>query len=298
MALHIVRGYIEHEECDAAINILDTDIVYPYKEHNLDYEDSNWYYYVHDDLDFEMPKIIIYTGTPDFECQEYLDKTEQLKNYYKKVLQKAQNEGANSVAIPLIISSYSERMVLYNAIQAISEYMNENDIEVYLYTGDAKLKTHYTKLRKDIITYCKSHYDPSQNPFRCMSIARPEPPYEEIQAELRKHHDNFVVTLLKYIGEKGLKDVECYKKANVSRQTWYKIMNEKNYKPSHRTAIAFAIALKLNLQETENLLKKAGYALSDGECFDIIIKYCIEHEIYDIDKVNEILFDFGYDCLD
>ena len=92
-------------------------------------------------------------------------------------------------------------------------------------------------------------------------------------------------------------DVECYKKANVSKQTWYKIMNEKNYKPSKNTAVSFAVALGLTLPETERLLATAGYALSDSSKFDIIIKYFILNEIYDVFTINQTLFDFDQPLL-
>lgn len=114
---------------------------------------------------------------------------------------------------------------------------------------------------------------------------------------LEKIDDNFAVTLLKLIDLKDMDDVECYKKANVSKQTWYKIMNEKDYKPSKNTVLAFAIALGLDLSETERLLSTVGYALSKSSKFDLIIKYFIEKGERDIFKINEALFEFDQACL-
>ena len=104
--------------------------------------------------------------------------------------------------------------------------------------------------------------------------------------------DTFAVTLLKLIDIKGMSDVECYKKANVSKQTWYKIMNDSSYKPSKNTVIAFAISLGLTLSETKHLLSTVGFALSRSSKFDIIIEYYISNEEYDIFKINETLFKF------
>lgn len=114
---------------------------------------------------------------------------------------------------------------------------------------------------------------------------------------LAEMDDSFAVTLLRLIDLKGMTDVECYKKANVSKQTWYKIMNEKDYRPSKNTVLSFAIALELSLEEAKRLLSTVGFALSRSSKFDIIIEFFLATENYDIFLINETLFKFDQPCL-
>ena len=105
--------------------------------------------------------------------------------------------------------------------------------------------------------------------------------------------ENFQEMLLRLIDERGLTDSEVYKKANLDRKLFSKIRCNPDYTPKKTTALALAIALGLTLDETVDLLARAGIALSPGSKFDIIIEYCIEHRMYNIFEVNEVLFKFG-----
>ena len=115
---------------------------------------------------------------------------------------------------------------------------------------------------------------------------------DDISSALSNLDESFSEMLLRKIDEKGLKDSECYKKALVDRKLFSKIRSDRLYRPSKQTALAFAFSLELSLPEAEDLLKKAGFALSRSNKTDVIAEYFLIHGRYDLHELNEVLYKY------
>ncbi len=116
--------------------------------------------------------------------------------------------------------------------------------------------------------------------------------FDDLDLDFRDLEDGFSPRLLRLIDESQKSDAEIYKKANVDRRLFSKIRSNPNYHPAKKTVLAFAIALGLDLDETEELLQSAGYAFSPASRADRIIQYCIDRGISDVMRINQILFHF------
>lgn len=118
-----------------------------------------------------------------------------------------------------------------------------------------------------------------------------------LQDVISQAGETFQESLLRMIDERGLSDTQVYKRANIDRRLFSKIRSNKEYNPKRQTAVSLALALELNMDETRDLLGRAGMALSTSSKFDLIISYCIQNGIYDIIRINAILFDYGQPLL-
>ena len=120
---------------------------------------------------------------------------------------------------------------------------------------------------------------------------------DEIRRIIEEIDEGFALKLMRLIDRRGMDDVTCYKKAGVSRQTWYKIMNDGDYRPGKKTVLAFAFALELTYEETQALLGSVGLTLSRSSKFDVIIEYFLKARNYDTAALDDVLFSFDQETL-
>ena len=128
---------------------------------------------------------------------------------------------------------------------------------------------------------------------RCKRHLSQKKIYNELEHNLSKKRITFSNKLFRIIDKKGMDEVGCYKKANVSRKVFSRIRSDKEYRPSKKTVLAFAVTLGISLEEADELLKSAGYAFADSDDTDLIIQYFIVNNITDLALVNYALVDFG-----
>lgn len=109
--------------------------------------------------------------------------------------------------------------------------------------------------------------------------------------------DTFHEKLFQYIDNSGMSDVEVYKRAGLDRKLFSKIRSNPTYHPGKNTVLALAIAMELNINETSDLLARAEYAFSPSNKGDLIIKFFIEHKVYDMMAINFMLDEYGQPVL-
>ena len=278
---------------------------------------------------YKLPsKYVIHTVGPKWKGGQKGEK-ELLESCYRESLHIAIDNNCESVAFPLISSGvygYPKDQALRVAVDAISSFLIEYDMLVYIVVFDKSAFQISEKLFTDIASYIDDKYVDTHFEFNrtqrdawgestllgetrvlpdedfvCMSApcapSMAAPKAVSLEEAVNQIDESFSQMLLRKIDEKGLTDAECYKKANVDRKLFSKIRSDVHYRPSKPTTIAFAVALELSLAETKDMLMKAGFALSRSNKFDIIIEYFISNNNYNVFEINEALFAFDQSLL-
>ncbi len=279
-------------------------------------------------------RYIIHTAGPVYREWNPEESEKLLRSAYLNSLGLAMENKCESIAFPLISSGiygYPKNEALGVATKAIQDFLSDHDLDVYLVIFDKTAFEISEKLLGEVKSYIDDHYVEEHKvprgefldveikaleeaeflqfnepmPKMAESITQgptetPTPivsPSYGIDDLINNLDEPFSTTLLRLIDAKGKTDVEVYKRANLDRKLFSKIRNSKGYMPSKRTAIALAIALELTLQETDDLLQRAGFALSHSQKFDVIIEYFIINGKYDIFEINEVLFKYDQPLL-
>ena len=249
---------------------------------------------------YKLPaEYVIHTVGPIWQGGNH-NEEELLKNCYRKSLQLAREYHAESIAFPLIsagVYGYPKEAAIHVACSVIRDFLNDNEMDIYLVIFDRTAFELSGKLQSSVSEYIDDNYVEDHGDdrrSRRLNVSLGSVGYLEAKRSLSDLLDNidetFTEMLLRLIDQKGMTDVEAYKKANIDRKLFSKIRNNPEYNPSKHTAIAFAIALGLNLDETKDLLLRAGYALSHSNKADVIVEYFIGSHNYDIYEINMALF--------
>lgn len=252
-----------------------------------------------------------------------------LRKTYTAALTLAREAGCESVVFPLLSAgnyAFPYPKAMSAAVSAITDFLAEHEMHVTLTVFHPKAFALSEKLFPAVASYVDEHYvtqklkgegvgferrrrrerlrdaDVSYAPVPPpppMAAAMPMPVTEEcceyapfsFDDFVSKLDDGFSKTLLHLIDASGRTDPDVYKSANVDRKLFNKIKNNPNYKPSKTTALAFAVALRLDLDQTRDLIGRAGFALTHSSKLDVIVEYFILRKMYDIHEINAALFE-------
>ena len=272
---------------------------------------------------FALPcKYVIHAVGPVYRHWNAQQSEALLRSAYTESLRLASKNHIQSIAFPLISSGifgYPKDEALKVASSAITDYLQSSDMDVFLAVFDKTAFAVSEKLLGEIESYIDEHYVEEHRIRRrdlldverealsddaiinynapMPSMAAPAAAGTGIDELVGNLDEPFGKTLLRLIDTKGKTDVEVYKRANIDRKLFSKIRTGKGYMPGKRTILALAIALELTLDETDDLLERAGFALSRSQKFDVIVEYFIVSGRFDIFEINEVLFKYDQPLL-
>lgn len=210
--------------------------------------------------------------------------------------------------VTLVVFGRSSYQIATGLSEQIEEYIDENYIAEKTaaeYGGAGGLsetmRRRRLRERERFFGSMLNQVMPEETDDMVMSSAEPMADVRESAMSLEDAMNNlgesFQKRLLRMIDERGMTDPEVYKRANVDRKLFSKIRCSEDYIPKKKTIVALAIALKLNLDDTRDLLASAGLTLTNNSKSDVIVSFCLENNIYDIFEVNALLFKFGQPTL-
>lgn len=268
---------------------------------------------------YNLPaKYIIHTVGPVYRDGQHGEE-KLLISCYEKSLQIAADHGCESIAFPLISSGvygYPKPEAFRVAVDTCTRFLEDHDMDISIVVFDKRGYNIGKQYDSDLEEFIDQNYvDESEKRFSyhrnimdeaagrgmpAAGAAKSAPKDETVEFAICESVDasmpdfeldeSFSQMVLRKIDENGMTDPECYKKANIDRKLFSKIRSDLHYNPSKKTAVALGIALELPMREFEELLRKAGFALSNSNLFDVIIKFFVTKGIYDVFEINEALF--------
>ena len=298
MAFQIIRNDITKVSADAIVNTANPE---PKYVSETDYE-----IYTAATPTFALSvRYIIHTVEPVWVDGKH-GECEAVRNCYLNSLKLAKELGCESIAFPLIAAGgygFPKADALQIAVSVFSEFLAETDMQITLVVSDEASFVLSGKIFSGVDAFIDENYvaewfdeeECAEKPIMAASMAiaaaaesKPERTLDDLMAHVG---ETWQESLFRLIDEKGYTDTEVYKRANIDRKLFSKIRSNSEYQPKKITAVAFALALGLSLDETKDLLGRAGYALSPSSRFDLSIEYFIGQGVYDTYTINLALFE-------
>ena len=256
-------------------------------------------------------KFVIHAVGPAWEGGDH-GEADLLRRTYDSALALAQEKECQSIAFPLMAAGsygFPRPLALKIAVQTCSDFLLEHEMKIWLVVFHKEAFQLSQQLMSDVRSYIDQHYVDEQNQleYRCMSTSCIRPPRglrrrsdagsapapkASLEDFLNQPTETFTQAVLRRIREQDWTEPEVYKRVHMDHKTFNKLRNNPNHQPSRRTALQLVVALHLTLQEAEELLSKAGFALSPSSKFDLVLSYFLENGNYDIGEIDTALFEF------
>lgn len=205
-------------------------------------------------------------------------------------------EDAGELRVTLVVYDRSSYQLAAATVQEVRAYIDEHYTQAARKSSDGDGRRLQQRRRRDIARQLLAAEEAAALEMEAC-LAPPEAAKLSLEDVVSHLGETFQERLLRFIDERGMTDAEVYKRANIDRKVFSKIRCHADYIPKKKTIAAFAIALELNLDDAQDLMASAGYVLTDNSVADVIVSYCLTHEIYDIYEVNAYLFEFGQPLL-
>lgn len=279
---------------------------------------------------FDLPcRYVIHTAGPQWRGGSYGEEM-LLRACYREALILAVKEKLESIAFPLISTGkygYPKEEALRVATDEIRLFLEDHDLMVWLVVYDREafrlsgelfegveqfidqhyVDEHYVSRSRSEIDWaaryevemarCQPITRAAPAPARRESASAPGEMPEGLVRRLSQLDEGFGELLLRLIDQRGMKDSECYRRANVDRKVFSKIRNTPGYTPKKTTVVAFCAALELSLEDTRKVLARAGYGMSHASKFDVIIEYFFTRQVYDVHAINRVLWHYDQPLL-
>ena len=230
-----------------------------------------------------------------------------LRSCYRSVFRETVRLGATSVAYPLVsagVYGYPAEGALAVAREETRAFLeSHDDVDVMLVVFDDDVIWRGSELAREVAGLVEGDDVGLESDALVLEEVACVPPSEvrarrpcvppSLDERLSSLEPTFSETVLALVDERGMTDAEVYHRANLSRQLFSKLRGNPGYRPTKATAVALCMGLALGLGEAEDLLARAGYALSPSSAFDAVVSFFLERGIHDVLRLNEVLFAYG-----